>query len=64
MAHWGLIDMESEARLLSVCLLVPLADRTTVKKEVIILVDTSLGGGWRIWERSPSVTLMYKARHL
>jgi hypothetical protein len=28
-------DLESEAMLLSVCLLVPLADGSTVKKEVI-----------------------------
>jgi hypothetical protein len=36
MVHWVCIDLELEAMLLLVCLLGPLADGSTVKKEVIL----------------------------
>lgn len=53
--HWGLwevemasylvTDLESEARLLSVCRLVPLADGSIIKTEVIVQVEVGLQGG-------------------
>jgi hypothetical protein len=39
------IDLELEARLLSVCCLVPLVDGSVIKKEVILLVEDGIGGG-------------------
>lgn len=53
-----------DARLLLVCLLVPLANGSIVKKEVTLLVEVGLGGGQRVWEQSLRAACMYKARHL
>jgi hypothetical protein len=51
--------MKSESSLLSVFLLVPLADRSTIKKEVILGVKVGLGCGCRVWEQNLRTSLMF-----
>ena len=38
-------DLESGVTLLVICILVPLVGGSTVKEEVILWVESSLGGG-------------------
>lgn len=57
-------DLESGVTLLVICILVPLVGGSTVKEEVILWVESSLGGGWSVWEQSQRVSWISKARHL
>jgi len=45
MVSYLVIDLESEARLLSVCRWVPLADGSIIKTEVSVQVEVGLQGG-------------------